>query len=97
MNARQLTESELQPPPSRRVRLLMVALWPAFVMAGAMEALVFALVDPADLRWAGGTSLDLPPAAIYTIAFLLFWSLISIAAGIAALLACTPAADTLAD
>ncbi|WP_397532430.1 hypothetical protein [Roseateles sp.] len=97
MSALQDTASELQPPPTRGARLLMVVLWPAFVMAGVMEALVFALVDPADLRWAAGMHLDMPNAAVYTIAFLLFWSIISIAAGIAALLASTPPAESLRD
>ncbi len=76
---------------------MMVVLWPAFLMAGVMEALVFALVDPSDLRWSAGMPLDLPTAAVYTVAFLLFWIIISIAAGIAALLVSTPSAETLRD
>ena len=34
---------------------LMAILWPSFLMAGVLEMLVFALVDPAGLRWMGGS------------------------------------------
>jgi hypothetical protein len=27
--------------------------WPAFLMAGVLEIVVFAMVDPADLHWLG--------------------------------------------
>lgn len=33
----------------------MVILWPAFLMASVLEALVFVWVDPAQLRWFGDT------------------------------------------
>ena len=29
-------------------------LWPAFLVAGVLEMMVFAVVDPADMRWFGG-------------------------------------------
>jgi hypothetical protein len=32
---------------------LMWVMWPAFLMAGVLEMLVFALVDPLDIHWAG--------------------------------------------
>lgn len=51
----------------------MVILWPAFLMASVLEALVFVWVDPAQLRWFGDTPLDLSPTAVHTLAFLLFW------------------------
>ena len=57
--------------PGRAVRTLAV-LWPAFCVAGLIEALVFAFVDPHDLRVLGALK-DLDRAAIYTLAFMLFW------------------------
>ena len=48
-------------------------LWPAFLSAGVLDAMVFAVVDPADLRWFGGAPLGWPAAAIYTVTFVIFW------------------------
>ena len=72
-------------------RWAMHALWPAFVMAGVLEALVFAVVDPADLSWFGGAPIELPRMAIYTLSFLIMWLVISVACGLTLLLATTPA------
>jgi hypothetical protein len=72
------------------LRLGMQILWPAFLMAGVMEVLVFAVVDPADLHWFGGAALDWPRSAVYTVSFLIFWSVIGLAGAITALLATEP-------
>ena len=37
---------------------VLAVLWPAFLMAGVLETLVFALVDPAGLHWFGGTPME---------------------------------------
>jgi hypothetical protein len=47
--------------------------WPAFLMAGVLEMLVFAVVDPADLHWFRGPAIGWSTQAIYTVSFLLFW------------------------
>ena len=52
----------------------MSILWPAFLLACVIELLVFALVDPADLRW-GGEALALSRQAVYTAGFFVFWVL----------------------
>ncbi len=48
--------------------------WPSFLAASVLEMLVFALVDPADLKWA-----HMPDAwssqAIYSLAFFVFWGI----------------------
>jgi hypothetical protein len=75
--------------PSTQVSA-MVVLWPAFLMAGVMEMLVFALVDPASLRWFGGVPLELSPSAVYTAAFFVFWSVIAVAGLLVLLLERTP-------
>jgi len=68
---------------------LMWIIWPAFLVAGLLEMLVFALVDPQDLHWAG-QSLELSNQAVYTVAFFLFWLLAMLASGLTALLAMAP-------
>ena len=60
-------------------RHLLAILWPAFLMAGVLEMLVFAVVDPADLRWLGGATLALSPMATYTLAFFVFWAVVATA------------------
>jgi hypothetical protein len=46
--------------------------WPAFLLAGVLEMLVFALVDPGDLHW-HGRPLEWSRAAVYTLSFFAFW------------------------
>ena len=71
---------------AENLRRSMQILWPAFVMAGAVEMLVFAVVDPNDLRWFGGEVVDWSRPAIYTMSFMLFWALIATAGAITMLL-----------
>ena len=61
-------------------------LWPAFLMAGVAEALVFAVLDPSELRWFGGEAVGLTRPAVYTVTFLIFWAVISAASAITVLL-----------
>ena len=51
----------------------MVIAWPAFLMAGVLEVLVFAVIDPGDLHWFRGPSIGWSTQAIYTLSFLIFW------------------------
>ena len=64
-------------------------LWPAFLVAGVLEMLVFAVVDPHDLHWFGGPAIDWPAAAIYSVTFLMFWGAIATAGALTALLSLT--------
>lgn len=68
-----------------RLRAMMI-LWPAFLMAGVLEMLVFAVVDPAQLHWFGGEAVDWPASAIYTVAFFVFWGVIATAGALTQLL-----------
>lgn len=68
---------------------MLVALWPAFLMAGVLEMLVFAVVDPAEMRWFGGELIGWSPQAVYTVTFLIFWVVIATATGLTALLLAT--------
>lgn len=59
--------------------------WPAFLVAGLMEVLVFAFVDPQDLHWFG-RDLDLSRQAIYTLSFFMFWGLAMLSSALTTLL-----------
>ena len=61
-------------------------LWPAFLMAGMLEMLVFAVVDPLEMRWFGGALIAWTPMAVYSITFLLFWGAVATASALTALL-----------
>ena len=60
---------------------LMRIAWPAFLSACALQAVVFAFVDPLELEWFG-RPLPWSRQSIYAAAFLLFW----IATGAASLM-----------
>ncbi|HWP17696.1 MAG TPA: hypothetical protein VNO84_01065 [Burkholderiaceae bacterium] len=64
--------------------------WPAFLVAGLIEMLVFAFVDPGDLHVLGRGPLELSPMAIYTIAFFVFWAAAMLSSALTTLLARSP-------
>lgn len=68
------------------LRRSLQVLWPAFLMAGVMEMLVFAVVDPTDLHWFGGAAFDWPLTTTYSVSFLIFWVVIATSAAITAVL-----------
>ena len=51
----------------------LLILWPAFAMAGVLEALVFVVVDPLSLHWFGADPLGWSASAVYSVTFLIFW------------------------
>lgn len=55
--------------------------WPSFLVAGLLEVLVFAFVDPLDLHWFG-RDLDLTRQAIYSLAYFAFWGLAMLSSGL---------------
>ena len=64
----------------------MLILWPSFLMAGVLEALVFVVVDPSSFRWFGADPLAWSTSAVYSITFLIFWSVISTSGALTRLL-----------
>ncbi|MCZ4314150.1 hypothetical protein O4H66_12130 [Comamonadaceae bacterium G21597-S1] len=74
---------------NRWAKRLMWVVWPAFLVAGVLEMLVFAMVDPQDLHWAG-QPLELSRQGIYTVAFFVFWGLTLLGCSLTALLAMSP-------
>ncbi|MEY2782054.1 MAG: hypothetical protein RLZZ239_753 [Pseudomonadota bacterium] len=69
-------------------RLMWIA-WPAFLVAGLLEILVFGLVDPQDLQWFGHP-LALSRQGVYTLAFFVFWALAMLSSGLTTLLSMSP-------
>ena len=63
--------------------------WPAFLVAGGLEMLVFALVDPEDLHWFG-QPLGLSRSGVYTLVFFAFWALTMLSSALTTLLAMSP-------
>jgi hypothetical protein len=74
----------------RMQRVLWIG-WPAFLAAGVLEMLVFALVDPHDLHWLG-RELDWSPMAVYAASFFSFW-MVAIGCSALTLLLSTPDRD----
>lgn len=67
-------------------RLAVQILWPAFLMAGVFEILLFAVVDPSDLHWFGGPPIDWPREAVYSVTFVLCWMCTATASALTVLL-----------
>jgi len=68
-----------------RIRSLLI-LWPAFLAAGVLEALVFVVVDPLSLSWFGAEPMQWSSQAVYSITFLIFWFVIATSAATTVLL-----------
>jgi hypothetical protein len=68
---------------------LMWIAWPAFLVAGVLEMLVFAMVDPQDLHWFG-QPVALSRQGIYTLAFFVFWGVTMLSSALTTLLALSP-------
>lgn len=86
LDAAQDTPRETNTMLSRR---LMWIAWPAFLLAGVIEMLVFAMVDPESLHWFG-QPLALSREAVYTLAFFVFWILTMASSALTTLLAMSP-------
>ena len=71
------------------VKRMMWIAWPAFLVAGLLEMLVFALVDPQDLQWFGHP-LALSRQGVYTLSFFAFWVLTMVSSGLTTLLSMSP-------
>lgn len=68
-----------------RQQLMWIA-WPAFLVAGVLEMMVFAVLDP-QLLTLFGEQVDWPREATYTISFFIFWAMLMLSSGLTLLLA----------
>lgn len=78
------------PGPSRVARFAMAVAWSSFLAAGVLEALVFSVVDPLELRWFGAAPVELSAQAVYTVSFLIFWGVVALGASLTLLLVSLP-------
>jgi hypothetical protein len=69
-------------------RMMWIA-WPAFLVAGLLEVLVFACVDPQDVQWFGHP-LAMSRQAVYSLSFFAFWVLAMVSSGLTTLLSASP-------
>ena len=69
-------------------RLMWIA-WPAFLMAGVLEMLVFAMVDPGDLHWFG-QPVTLSRQGVYSLSFFVFWAVTMASSALTTLLSMSP-------
>lgn len=67
-------------------RQIVGVLWPSFLVACAMEMLVFALVDPVNV-YCGADALGMSRQGAYTTAFFVFWLMAAASSACTALLA----------
>ena len=64
--------------------------WPAFLMAGVVEMLIFAVVDPETLH-SFGQPLQLSRVGMYTLAFFIFWGIIMASSALTTMLSLSAA------
>lgn len=79
--------------PSRIARFALAVGWSSFLCAGVLELLVFAVVDPQELRWFGAAPVELSTQAVYTLSFLIFWGVLALSSSLALLLVSLPAEE----
>lgn len=72
-----------------KLHKMMWIAWPAFLVAGILETLVFAMVDPQDLHWFG-QPVALSRQGVYTVAFFVFWGITMLSSGLTTLLSISP-------
>jgi hypothetical protein len=65
-------------------------LWPAFLMAGVLEMLIFSVVNPDDLHWFGTESIHGTATTIYSVTFLAIWGVMALSGALTQLLLSSP-------
>jgi hypothetical protein len=63
--------------------------WPAFLVAGVLEVLVFTMVDPQDVHWFGDP-VEFSRQGVYTVAFFMFWAVTMLSSALTTLLSVSP-------
>ena len=70
-------------------RLMMVVLWPSFMVAIVAEGFFFSMFDPYDLALFS-TYPDIKPLAVYSVGFFCFWLFCALASMLTCYLIGTP-------
>ena len=81
MTGNEQATTEVSAVTSHRPRQWLLVLWPAFLAACLLEALVFSMVDPNELHWFGH-ALQSGRQAIYSMAFFAFWLISMVCSGL---------------
>ena len=68
---------------------LMWIVWPAFLVAGLLELVVFGMFDPDDMHWFG-LEMTLSRQGVYTVSFFVFWALTIVSSSLTTLLSMSP-------
>ena len=68
---------------------LMWIVWPAFLVAGLLELVVFGMFDPEDMHWFG-QQMTLSRQGVYTVSFFVFWALAMVSSSLTTLLSMSP-------
>jgi hypothetical protein len=69
-------------------RVMWIA-WPAFLVAGVLEMLVFGMIDPHDMQWFG-QPIEMSRQGIYTLSFFVFWTITAASSALTTLLSMSP-------
>ena len=69
-------------------RMMWIA-WPAFLVAGVLEVVVFAMFVPQDMQWFG-QPVELSRQGIYTLSFFAFWIITAGSSALTTLLSMSP-------
>jgi len=69
-------------------RVMWIA-WPAFLVAGVLEILVFGMIDPHDMQWFG-QPIEMSRQGIYTLSFFVFWAITGTSSALTTLLSISP-------
>ena len=72
-----------------RAQRLMWIVWPACLVAGLIELVVFGMFDPEDMHWFG-QQLTLSRQGVYTLSFFVFWVLTMVSSSLTTLLSMSP-------
>ena len=67
---------------------LMWIIWPAFLVAGLIEVVVFGMFDPEDMQWFG-QQMTLSRQGVYTVSFFVFWAMTILSSSLTTLLSMT--------
>jgi hypothetical protein len=74
--------SNLEFNATNNVKRWVLIVWPAFVAACLLEAMVFSMIDPGELHWPGYL-VQPSRQGIYTITFFCFWLISMVGSGLA--------------
>lgn len=83
-----MNKLEVASPVLPVARVVMIVLWPAFLMACVSSGVIFSLVDPEELVLLDH-KIHLSSLGFYTLGFLVFWFLGSVASSLTVLLMLT--------